>query len=149
MSELFAAFGLNWKLLLIQALNFSILLLVLWRFLYIPVLKMIEERRERIADGIQKAEAADRKLMDADTEGKGIVASASKDAEGIVAGARSRAESQADEITEKAQERADQMIADASMRAEEARRQALAAGEKEIARAAMLAAEKILKQKHS
>ncbi len=145
MNQLFAAFGLDVKLLLIQALNFAILLAVLWRFLYTPVLKMIDERRAKVAEGVQKAEAADRRLADANEEGKGLVASASKDAEGIVASARNRAEEQASEISKRAQERADQLLADAQARAEEAKRQALASGEKEIARAAMLAAEKILK----
>ena len=149
MSELFAAFGLDWKLLLIQALNFAILLMVLWKFLYKPVLKMIDERREKVAEGVQKAEAADRRLIDADVEGKGLVAAAGKEAESLVASARGRAEQQAQEIARLAQERADQLYADASARAEEAKRQALVAGEKEIARAAMLAAEKILKEKHS
>jgi len=149
MSELFAAFGLDVKLLLIQALNFAILLAVLWKFLYTPVLKMIDERREKVAEGVRKAEAADMKLAAADTEGKTVVASAGKEAEGILGSARSRAESQASEIAKRAQERADQVLADATARAEEAKRQALAAGQKEIARAAMLAAEKILKEKHS
>ena len=149
MTDLFAAFGLDIKLLLIQALNFAILLAVLWRFLYTPVLKMIDERRAKVAEGVRKAEAADRRLSEADTEGKGIVASASKDAEGIVASARNRAEEQADEISKRAQERADQLLADAQARADEAKRQALVAGEKEIARAAMLAAEKILREKHA
>ena len=149
MTDLFAAFGLDWRLLLIQALNFAILLAVLWRFLYTPVLTMIDERRAKVAEGVQKAEAADRRLSEADQEGRGIVASASKDAEGIVASARNRAEEQAGEISKRAQERADQLLADAQARADEAKRQALATGEKEIARAAMLAAEKILEKKHS
>jgi F-type H+-transporting ATPase subunit b len=149
MGELFATFGLDWRLLLVQAINFGLLLVVLWRFLYRPVLRILDERRDKIAESVQKAEAADRRLADADSESKGIVASASKDAEQIVAGARNRAEEQAAEIAKQAQERANQVMADASARAEEARRSALAAGEKEIARAAMLAAEKILKGKHS
>jgi len=147
MSELFAAFGLDIRLLLIQALNFGILLFVLWRFLYGPILKMIDDRRQRIAEGVTKAEAADRKLADADMEGKTLVAEAGKEAEGLVAAGRSRAESQAAEILKKTEEKAHALLADATARAEEAKRQALAAGEKEIARAAMLAAEKILKEK--
>lgn len=149
MSELFTAFGLDWRLLLIQALNFAILLAVLWKFLYTPVLKMIDERRTKIVEGVQKAEAADRKLADADTEGKGIVASASKDAVALVASGRARAEEQAGEIAKRAQERADQLLAEAEAQAAEAKRQALSSGEKDIARAAMLAAEKILEKKHS
>lgn len=149
MSELFAAFGLDVKLLLIQALNFAILLLVLWKFLYTPVLKMIDERREKVAEGVKKAEAADRKLADADLEGKSIVAGAGKEAEGLVAAGRSRATQEGAEILKRTQEKADQLLHDANLRAEEAKRQALAAGQKEIARAAMLAAEKILREKHS
>ena len=149
MSELFAAFGLDIKLLLIQALNFAILLTVLWKFLYTPVLKMIDERREKVAEGVQKAEAADRRLADADQEGRVMVATASKEAESIVSSARGRAIEEASEVAKRAQERADQLLNDAQMRADEAKRQALAAGQKEIARAAMLAAEKILKEKHS
>ena len=146
MSELFAAFGLNWKLLLIQALNFGILLFVLWRYLYGPVLAMIDERRTKIADGVKKAEAADRRLAEADTEGKGLIASASKDAETLVSSARSRADEQAAEIIKRSHDQAERVLADATARAEEARRQALVAGDKEIARAAMLAAEKILQK---
>jgi F-type H+-transporting ATPase subunit b len=149
MSELFAAFGLDVKLLLIQALNFAILLVVLWKFLYTPVLKMIDERREKVAEGVRKAEAADRKLADADTEGKSIVAGAGKEAEGLVASGRSKAAQEGAEILKRSQEKADELLADANARAEEAKRLALAAGQKEIARAAMLAAEKILKEKHS
>ncbi len=149
MGDLFSTFGLDWKLLLVQSVNFGLLLLLLWKFLYTPVLKMLDERRGKIAESVVKAEAADRRLADADTEGKGIVASAGKEAELLVAAGRSRAEEQAAEIAKQAQERADRVIADAAARAEETKRQALAAGEKEIARAAMLAAEKLLKEKHA
>ena len=144
MSELFAAFGINWKLLLVQAFNFGLLLAVLWYFLYRPVLKLIDDRRQKIAEGVQKAEAATRRLEEAKTEGEGIVGVASREAEGIVATARNRAEERADEIVKNAESRAQDVLKEASARAEEAKRQTLKENEREIARAAMLAAEKIL-----
>lgn len=149
MGDLFAAFGLDWKLLLIQVVNFGLLLLILWRYLYTPVLKMIDERRGKIAESVQKAEAADRRLADADMEGKSIVAGAGKEATNLVAAGRARASEEGAEILKKTQEKAAQLLAEAAAQAEEAKRQAMQAGEKEIARAAMLAAEKILKEKHS
>lgn len=149
MGELFATFGLDWKLLVVQSINFGLLLLILWKFLYTPLVKMLDERRGKIAESVQKAEAADRRLAEADEEGKGIVASAGKEAEGIVASARARADEQANDIAKKAQERAELLLAEAKVNAEETQRRALAAGEKEIARAAMLAAEKILREKHA
>jgi len=149
MSELFAAFGINWKLLLVQSFNFGILLVALWYFLYRPVLKLIDERREKIAEGVRTAEAASKRLEEARGEGEKLVGNASREAESIVASARSRAEEKASEIAQNADARAQAILADASARAEEAKRQALKESEREIARAAMLAAEKILKGKHS
>lgn len=149
MSELFAAFGINWKLLLVQAFNFVLLLGVLWYFLYDPLLKMIDDRRKKIAEGVHDAEEAARKLADAKKEGEGIVGGASREAESIVAAARGRAEEKAQEILAGAESRAEATLKDASARAAEAKRQALKESEREIARAAMLAAEKILREKHS
>lgn len=145
MSELFAAFGINWKLLLVQAFNFGLLLAVLWYFLYEPVLKMIDDRRKKIAEGVRNAEAAARRLAEAKSEGEGIIGEASREAEGIVAVARSRAEEKAGEIVKAAESRASSTLKDAMLRAEEVKRQALKESEREIARAAMLAAEKILR----
>lgn len=149
MGELFAAFGIDYRLLLIQAVNFGLLLVILWKFLYTPVLKMLDERRGKIAESVKKAEAADRRLSEADEEGKGIVAMAAKESVGIVAAGRTRAETQAAEILKATQEKADRLLLEATQRAIEEKRLALAQGEKEIARAAMLAAEKILTTKHS
>ena len=147
MSELFEAFGVNWKLLLTQAFNFGVLLTVLWYFLYRPVLKMIDDRRAKIAEGVQNAEAAAKRLEEAKGKGEKIIGAASREGESIVAAARGRAEERASEIIKSAEASAQGALADARARAEETKRQALKESEREIARAAMLAAEKILKQK--
>ena len=147
MSELFAAFGINWKLLLVQAVNFGLLLSVLTYFLYKPVLKIIDERQRKIAEGVQTAAAADQKLADAKTESEGIVGSAAREAEGLLASARSRADERAVEIVRAAELRAASAVKEAAERAEEAKRQLMKESEREIARAAMLAAEKILREK--
>ncbi len=149
MSELFAAFGINGKLIVAQMVNFGALLFLLSYFLYGPILKLLDERREKIAKGVQDAEEAAVKLAQSHTEGKEIVGKAVKEAEGLLSEARIRADEKGAELVEAAQSRADAVLADANARAEEARRQALASSEKEIARTAMLAAEKILRSKTS
>ena len=145
MQELFAAFGVNWQLLLVQALNFGVLLAVLSYLLYKPILKIIDERREKIAEGVRTAEAASKRLEEAKAEGDELVGSASREAEGIVANARTRAEERASEIVKNAETRAEASLKDAAARAEEAKRHMRKESEREIARAAMLAAEKILR----
>jgi F-type H+-transporting ATPase subunit b len=146
MGELFAAFGVNWKLLLIQAVNFGILLSALSYFLYKPLLSIIDKRRETVVEGVRKAQEADRKLADAQAEGQAMVGSAAREAESMVSNARARAEEKGSEIVKGAEARAHALLKDAEARAEEAKRQALSESQKEIARAAMLAAEKILRQ---
>lgn len=146
MDQLISTFGIDWRLLLVQSVNFGLLLLVLWRFVYRPVLAMIDERREAIAEGVRKAEAADRRLAEAETEGKQLVGAAARESEAMVAAARARAEEKASGIMRDAEAKAAAALADAATRAEEAKRKALAESEKEITRAAMLAAEKILRE---
>ena len=147
MEQLFDAFGLDIRLLLIQALNFGILLAVLWWFLYKPVLKLIDERREKVAEGVRTAEAASRRLAEAKEEGEGLVGEAARQAETLVAQARSRAEEKHGEIVNAAEARAVQIVRDAEARIAEEERLAFVQSERDIAKAAMLAAEKILREK--
>ena len=144
MDQLVAVFGIDWRLLVIQGINFALLLCVLSYFLYKPVLKIIDERREKIAEGVRTAEAAARRLAEAKEQGENLVGAAARDAESLVAAARARADERHTEIVRAAESRADSILKDAAARAEEAKRQSLAESERGIAKAAMLAAEKIL-----
>ncbi|MDP2649202.1 MAG: F0F1 ATP synthase subunit B [bacterium] len=147
MDQFFAAFGLDWRLLLIQAVNFGLLLGALTYFLYKPILRIIDERRKAIEESVVKAQRADKNLADAKKEGEQMIGEAARDAEKLSAEARSRAGEVREEIIKEAEARAASVIMDASEQADEAKRRALQESESEIARAAMLAAEKILKEK--
>ena len=111
MSELFSTFGINWKLILIQGVNFLLLLFVLKHFLFDKVFAVLDERKRVIEKGIADAAEAERKNKEATEEGRVIVATAAKDAQ---------------------------------LRAEEAKERALRESREEIAKAAVLVAEKIL-----
>ncbi len=145
MSEFAAAFGLDWKLLIIQAINFGALLAILSYFLYKPLMKMIDERQAKIAEGVRMAESASTRLAEAKAEGDQLIGTASREAEGLVAAARGRADEKGVEILKQAEERAQRVLKEAQAHAEEAKRQAMQESSKDIARAAMLAAEKILR----
>ena len=144
MNQLLAAFGIDWRLLIIQVVNFAVLFVALSYFLYKPIIKMIDDRRSKIAEGIRKAEEADRNLVAAKQEGDGIIGAAARDAEVLALSARTRADERGHEIVTAAEAKADNLMRDAAVRAQEAQRQAMLESQSEIARAAMLAAEKIL-----
>ena len=59
MQQLLDNLGINWELLLSQAVNFALLLIVLRIFVYKPVLKLLRDRRERIEGGLIKADEAE------------------------------------------------------------------------------------------
>ena len=54
MNDILQAFGIQWSSLLAQVVNFCILVFVLARFVYKPVLKVVDERRSAIAESMEK-----------------------------------------------------------------------------------------------
>ena len=51
MGELLSSLGIDLRLFLAQLINFSILLFVLFKFAYKPILNMMDERTEKIEKG--------------------------------------------------------------------------------------------------
>ncbi len=147
MEQLLTTFGIQWKLLLVQAVNFAVLLGGLSYLLYTPIMRIIDERREKIAEGVRIAEAAAQRLEEAKAEGDTMIGNSAREAEALVASARARADERGTEILKEAQLKADRVLAEAAARGEEAQRQMMLKSEKSIAQAAMLAAEKILREK--
>ena len=66
-----------------QAVNFGVLLAILSYVLYRPILRMIDARQKRIAEGAPRRKLPRRRLEEAKTEGEGIVGSATLEAEGL------------------------------------------------------------------
>lgn len=147
MDQLFGAFGINSQLLIAQLINFGVVFAGLSYFLYKPVMKTLDERRSKVAQGVVDADAAALKLATAGQEADTIVKSAEGEAEGIVSSARDAATTEKARIMKEAESRAAQVAADADARAKEVESKALRDSEKEIARLSVLAAEKVLRRK--
>ena len=147
MSEIIGVFGINWKLLLVQAVNFGILLLVLWHFLYKPVIRMLAERREVVAKGVIDAEHAAAERARAEEERTAVLTAATKDADTLIARAKERGEAKEQEILLEAQKKSDRLLAEAALKAEEEKRRALVESKEEIARMAILGAKRLLEKK--
>src|SRR3989344_124155 len=71
MGEFLSQFGISWKLLLSQLINFALILIVLRIFIYKPLLNVLKERREKIEKGLMKAEECDVRLKEVDEMAKG------------------------------------------------------------------------------
>ena len=66
--EILKQFGINPVLLAAQVVNFLILLFILKKFLYKPILKVLEERRKKIEVSLKNAEAIEKRLLEANQE---------------------------------------------------------------------------------
>ena len=149
MEQLIHAFGIDVKLIVIQIINFIVLAVALSYLLYKPVLKILKEREDKISQGIQDAEAAAQAKASADDEKKQVLSAAHKDAEGIASTAKNYADQKAAEIVAEAQIKAQNVVKNAESKGEDIKVQAQKESEAEIAKLAVLAAEKILKEKTS
>lgn len=145
MADLVHAFGIDWKLIIVQSVNFLVMLGILSYFVYGPVMRMLRERAAKVAAGLRDAEAAKAEREAVGAEKSGIIAEAQHEAEKIVARAQDEGKHERNSIVKSAQDRAAQIVKDADLAAEEAQRRALKDAEAEVARAAVLAAEKILR----
>jgi F-type H+-transporting ATPase subunit b len=149
MEQLIHAFGIDARLILLQVINFGLLMAVLSYLLYKPVLKVLHERQEKIAQGVKDAAEAGLAKEQATEEKKGIIAAANKEAEAMAARAKEHAGVKGDELVAAAQAKAEQIAKDAALRSEEMKAAALKESEAEIAKLAVLAAEKVLKERTS
>ena len=149
MEEIIQAFGIDWRLIGIQMFNFALLVVALWYFLYTPVLRILEERQEKLRQGVVDAEKAKIALTEAGKEKGVILQGARHEAESIVALAKAHAETKRTDIIHEAETKAARVIHDAQLRAEEEMERARKASEAEVAQAAILAAENILTSKYS
>jgi F-type H+-transporting ATPase subunit b len=84
MQQLFSQLGIDWRLLLSQAVNFFLLLIILRIFVYKPLLKLLHDRRAKIEEGLMKADEADRRLLEVEEIGKGKIKEAETQALGIL-----------------------------------------------------------------
>lgn len=147
MSSLFHAFGLDPKILLIQVFNFGVVLLVLWYFLYKPIMSVIDKRQKEIESGMKDAEKAHTDLEEADERKKQILSDANAQAERIVADGKEAAGHERADILKEAAERSERTVQDAVMRGEEAKNELLRQSKEEIAKMIVLGAEKVLREK--
>lgn len=144
MSAILQAFGIDWHLLIINAVNFALLMTALWYFLYAPLTKIIEERRTKVAHGVQAAEKAQKQLSEIEASRSAVLATAGKEAEDLVATARKSAKEKEREIVASGEASAARMVKEAEAQAEELKQQALRESKEEVARLIVLGVEKTL-----
>ncbi|MEK7854904.1 MAG: F0F1 ATP synthase subunit B, partial [Acidobacteriota bacterium] len=92
MTELLHKLGIDWRLLIAQIVNFVILFFILKRVAYGPILRILTERRARIAKGMSDAERAERRLKDVELERAEVLHRADAERRALLEAAAAEAE---------------------------------------------------------
>ena len=112
MNQLLFQLGIDWKLILSQAVNFAILLTVLTLFVYKPLMKVIKTRNAKIKEGLEKAEEADIRLKEVDVIGKEKIKQAEQESVNIIKATEKKAKVLDQELQKKNEEKQLQMQKD-------------------------------------
>ncbi len=127
-------FGVTWELLLSQCIAFLVLAFALKKFAYGPVLKVLEERKQRIAEGIENADKIKAELEDTQAQKDAILKEAGEKRQEIIDAAKAAAAKLEREEAEKALKKAEDIITKAQEATEASRQEMMSELKAEIGR---------------
>lgn len=110
MQETFDTLGLDWDKLIAQIISFGVLLWVLWRFAYKPVLDILDKRREKIEESVKNAEKIKLDMERTELDRKKVMLDANEQANNIIAEATKAASAQSEQKIQQAVAQAEEMI---------------------------------------
>lgn len=144
--EIFAQLGIDWRLFLFQVVNFSILLFVLHRFLYKPLLGILEARRKKIEESMAQADATARTQRETEERIARDMKRAQEKAKSIIEQAIEDAGKVKDGLVKKANDEAMRLVERAKKDIGAERDKVMAEIKREAGDIAIAVAEKVLKE---
>ncbi len=143
-SELAGQFGVDWKFLIAQVVNFCFVAFLLYKFAFKPVLLSIDERQKKIADGLQYAEEMKRKLVESEQQQKETLKQAQQDAQKIIEEARESSKEVMERQTQEAVAKAEDILVKAQESIELEHTKMLTEVRREISRLVVQTTAKVL-----
>jgi F-type H+-transporting ATPase subunit b len=132
--EIARTFGVDWPHLISQMISFSIVCGLLYLFAYKPVLRMLAERRQLIAQGLANSEKIKAELAKTEAQRQEVLAQANAQATQFIEEARDAATRLREQETRKAQAAAGQIMTKAREAAAQDRTRMLADLRREVGR---------------
>lgn len=136
--------GINAPLLSFQIVNFLILLVVLKKLLYKPVLEAIEKRKKEAEEGIALKEKLERKKEEIEKEHQFIIQEAREEAQLLIEQKKKEAQKIKNKILEQAQSQKKEILASGKKESKQLKIKMQKSVEREALDAAAEIAEKIL-----
>ena len=138
--------GINVPVLIGQVLSFTFLIIMLKLLVYGPVLKMLDERRERIREGLSAADRGREQAVEAERAAQEQIEAARREGQQIVAQAQQIGQRLQEEARQQAQQQQEAMLERARSEIALERDSAIAELRREFADLTITAAEKVIGQ---
>ena len=140
------ALGINLPSLLAQLINFFLLLGVLYLLAYKPLLRILDERRRRIQEGLEASEEAKRRLAQTEQGVKAQLEKARQEGQTFIAQAQQIAARIQEEGRQQGRQETERLLARARSEIQLERDNALAQLRREFADLTITAAERVIRQ---
>lgn len=148
-ADISGKFGLTLPTLIAQMVNFCLVASALYFFAVKPVAKSLDERQQKIADGLQYAEEMKTQLAEAERERAEKVKEAAQEAQRILTEARQLSKEMIEQKTQEAAAQAEAMIRKAAEATELERQKMMADVRQEVARLVVATSAKVLSRELS
>ncbi len=140
------ALGINLPGLLTQLISFTILMVVLYYFLYGPITRMLDQRADRIKESLEAAERASVEAASSAAATEQEMTNARLDGQKLIAEAQEAAKRAGEQIAERSRQQGEEIIARAEADIAQQRDSAIEDLRREFAGLAVLAAERVVER---
>ncbi|MCX6733401.1 MAG: F0F1 ATP synthase subunit B [Candidatus Peregrinibacteria bacterium] len=144
--ELISKLGINLGMLAAQLVNFLLLLFILKKFVYGPVLEKLEQRRNMIAKSVSDSKAADETLKDIEKARSEMIEKTKSQSLAMIEAAAASAEEAKNSITESARREAQAIFEQSKLQIAREKEKMLKEASEELGRLVVKAAEKIIER---
>lgn len=110
--ELIQQFGIDWKLLIAQAINFLVIMYILKRFLYKPILEVLKNRENVVKKGLEQAADAAKMYEEATEKEKAILKKAQSEAKKLLEDANQQRIEMLTKAEESTKKQVEQMLSE-------------------------------------
>ena len=140
------ALGINLPSLLAQLINFTLLLVLLSVLAYKPLLRVMDERRKRIQEGLDAAEESKRRLSETEKEVARELEKARQEGQALISQAQQMSSRIQEEGQTQARTEAEQLLERARSEIQMERDSAIAELRREFANLTIIAAERVIRR---
>lgn len=144
--DLIDKLGIDLKLLIAQAVNFLILLLILTKLVYKPILKLLDKRKKMIEQNVEDTKKIEERLTKIEEEKEKIISDASKKAMEAIEKAKKEAEEEKQKILMNAKKEISSLAERYRAQLQEEKKQLTQEVKAEVAALIIASSEKILRK---